>query len=303
MRELHATTSLKYSEFGGLKQRSLLFDRFHIINVPGAEETRVRFDDLRPEEQADVLFLEERKLILRIPNSHVRELLHSPKSEKHRDYVIERLSEYWDGEIQHLNWQLGQTDHAQTRMLDLASRQLAEELNQNHNIEAVPIYYLPLFEPREWEGGSDGGSQQHLTAFHIALEALPTPDSSVAWQDIIDFKEDSKGKLWALRRFLHSLATKEQNEALIRDELEWTINEYSKAMQIHKMKASQSFVDVFVVTPLEIFENIMKLNWSKIAKGTVSFNKRKVDLMEAEMKAPGRECAYIFDARKRFGNG
>jgi hypothetical protein len=29
--------------------------------------------------------------------------------------------------------------------------------------------------------------------------------------------------------------------------------------------------------------------------------KRKVELLEAEMKAPSRECAYVFDARKRFG--
>jgi hypothetical protein len=38
------------------------------------------------------------------------------------------------------------------------------------------------------------------------------------------------------------------------------------------------------------------LHW----KGVLSIKKRKVELMEAEMKAPGRECAYVFDARKRF---
>ena len=34
----------------------------------------------------------------------------------------------------------------------------------------------------------------------------------------------------------------------------------------------------------------MKFNWSKIAKGALQVGKRKVELMEAEMKAPGREC-------------
>ncbi|MGO9260579.1 MAG: hypothetical protein ACLQU1_30355 [Bryobacteraceae bacterium] len=29
--------------------------------------------------------------------------------------------------------------------------------------------------------------------------------------------------------------------------------------------------------------------------------KRKVEPLEAEMKAPGRECAYVFDARERIG--
>jgi hypothetical protein len=72
-------------------------------------------------------------------------------------------------------------------------------------------------------------------------------------------------------------------------------------MALHKIKTSQSFVDVFVITPLEILENLVKFNWSKIAKGALQVRKRKVELMEAEMKAPGRECAYVFDARKRFG--
>jgi hypothetical protein len=72
-------------------------------------------------------------------------------------------------------------------------------------------------------------------------------------------------------------------------------------MAIHKIKASQSAVDVFVVTPLEIIENLLKFNWSRIAKGALQVRKRKVELLEAETKALGRECAYVFDARKRFG--
>ncbi len=72
-------------------------------------------------------------------------------------------------------------------------------------------------------------------------------------------------------------------------------------MTIHHLKASTSFVDVFVISPLEIIENLVKFNWSKIAKGLLSVQKRKIELLEAEMKAPGKECAYMFDARKRFG--
>lgn len=34
---------------------------------------------------------------------------------------------------------------------------------------------------------------------------------------------------------------------------------------------------------------------------TRPIKKREVELLEAEMKAAGRECAYMFDARKRFG--
>ena len=135
----------------------------------------------------------------------------------------------------------------------------------------------------------------------VAVDALPSPDANCAWDDVIAFKAEMHDKQWAFRRFMKTLATKRQTEAEIRDDLEWSLNEYTKAMALHKIKASQSFVDVFVITPLEILENLVKFNWSKIAKGALQVRKRKVELMEAEMKAPGRECAYVFDARKRFG--
>jgi hypothetical protein len=72
-------------------------------------------------------------------------------------------------------------------------------------------------------------------------------------------------------------------------------------MEIYHIKASHSFVDVFVISPLEILEDLITFKWSKLAKGMLSVKKRKVELLEAEMKAPGKECAYVFDAGRRFG--
>src|SRR4051794_35338027 len=92
-----------------------------------------------------------------------------------------------------------------------------------------------------------------------------------------------------------TLAFKEQTEAEIREDLEWSLNEYIKAMKVHHMKSSYGLMDVFLVTPIELIKALVKLNWSKIAKGVLSMKKRAVELMEAEMKAPGRECAYVFD--------
>jgi hypothetical protein len=49
-----------------------------------------------------------------------------------------------------------------------------------------------------------------------------------------------------------------------------------------------------------MIENLVKCNWSKIARGALQIQQRRIELMEAEMKAPGRECAYLFDAQKKF---
>ena len=136
----------------------------------------------------------------------------------------------------------------------------------------------------------------------FAIESLPTPDDSCAWEDVFDFKEEMKAKLWGFRRFLYSLATKRQTEAEIKDDIEWSLNEYAKAMEIHHLKAGNSFMEVYVIPVVEVLEDLAKFNWSKVAKGALSVKKRRIELMEAEMKAPGREVAYVFDARKKFGN-
>ena len=134
----------------------------------------------------------------------------------------------------------------------------------------------------------------------VAIQALPVPGQMSAWQDILNFKQEMNKKQWCFRRFVHSLATKEQTEAEIRDDIEFTLNEYAEAMRIHQIKAETSFLELYVIPVMELAENLAKFNWSKIAKGALSVRKRQVELMEAEMKAPGRECAYVFEAQKRF---
>jgi hypothetical protein len=141
---------------------------------------------------------------------------------------------------------------------------------------------------------------RELQVLRIVSNLFPEPDESCAWENVITFKSEMSDKLWHFRRFLHSLATKKQTEAEIRDDIEWTLNEYAKAMNIHQLKAGNSFVEVYVLSVIELVEDLAKFNWSKIAKGLLSVKKRQVELMEAEMKAPGRECAYLFEAQKRF---
>ena len=170
----------------------------------------------------------------------------------------------------------------------------------SNQIECIPIFLNPLGSINADSPMADrmAGAENIL---HLASSALPVPGEDCAWEDILAFKADVRDKRWGFHRFLRTLATAPTTEAEMHDEIEWMVYEYSKAMAVHNLKASHGLVDVFIISPLEILENLVKFNWSQIAKGALSVNKRKVDLLEAEMKAPGRECAYVFDARKRFG--
>lgn len=178
---------------------------------------------------------------------------------------------------------------------DALIRQLSSVLSiRQQDSDIIPVFELGMPDETETE------STKNLI-LKIALEQFPTPGPGSAWEDILDFKREMHQKHWDFRRFLHTLSTKKQTEAEIRDDIEWTVNEYRKAMNIHHIKAGNSFTDVYVIPVIELAEDLVKFNWTKIARGALSVKKRQVELMEAEMKAPGRECAYVFEAQNRFG--
>src|SRR5262249_42908301 len=154
-------------------------------------------------------------------------------------------------------------------------RESSVRLERTNSVATVPVCRLPESLERKDD------VEQRRIVLRIATDLLPSPSADSSWERILDFKAEMHDKEWAFRRFVKSLATKKQDTQGIRDDFEWTINEYQKAMQIHRIKASQSFVDLFVITPLEILENLVKINWSKIAKDALAVRKRKVELSEA----------------------
>jgi hypothetical protein len=80
----------------------------------------------------------------------------------------------------------------------------------------------------------------------------------------------------------------------------WMVNEYAKAMALYH-QALKTFFEAYTIAAVEVLDDISKFKWSNIAKGAVSANQRQIELLEAELRASGKECAYVFDARKRFG--
>jgi hypothetical protein len=69
-------------------------------------------------------------------------------------------------------------------------------------------------------------------------------------------------------------------------------------MEIHQIKSGAGFMEIYVIPSLELLENLVKINWSKIAKGAVSVRKRKVELLEAELKAPVANARMCLNPEK-----
>jgi hypothetical protein len=183
-----------------------------------------------------------------------------------------------------------------TAVYDVFTRLRVLELEKNFGLRATPILNLPP----PTEGTSESPELSEVLA--IGLDYLPVPSPSSSWEDILDAREELHDKRWAFRRFLRGLAGTAKTEPEIRDEIEWSLNEYRNAMRLNRLKTARSALEFFVIRPIEFVENLVKFNWSKIAKGALSVRKRKIELMEAEQNAPGREVAYVLETQKRFQN-
>ena len=181
---------------------------------------------------------------------------------------------------------------------DLFTRFIAEWIPKKDAEAFIPVCEGSFYGAYERQTAED--TQQEV--IEVALTEFPVPDETrCSWPDILEFRQESHDKKWTFNRFLRTLASTKQTPAEIRDDIEWTINEYSKAMQVHGLKSSSGLIEAYFLPALEVIEGFPIPKISSVLKAGVSIRKRKVELLESEMKAPGRECAYVFDARKKFG--
>ena len=285
MRELNGVVRFGCSS-EQLKRQAIMFDRFHIVHMgdwfgPPPKD---------PQREAEWEFLESRG-------------------------IAERVPEHFDDEITMAELFAFSGCRSDGSVLDSYVRYAASRYTDPDR-DVVPICEFPipsgpdpapemlasLQRARPGFGATGTLNNRSIEmVLEVALKALPAPDASCAWDDILNFKAELHDKQWAFRRFLSSLASRHRSESEVTDEVEWLVNEYSKAMKIHNLKASPAFFEAYVIPGLEFVEDLVKFKWSKIAKGVMAVKKRSAELLEAEMKAPGKECAYVFEARKRFG--
>lgn len=136
----------------------------------------------------------------------------------------------------------------------------------------------------------------------IVINNLPLPSNETPWEQIIDYRNDpeNQNNLLGLRQWIRKISKEGLPKAEIEDEIEWRINEFQNHMKLHKMKVNTETLEVIVKTPLEMIENLIKLKFSKIPEPFFALKKRQINLMEAELNAPGREMAYIIKAKDTF---
>jgi hypothetical protein len=137
----------------------------------------------------------------------------------------------------------------------------------------------------------------------IVLKNLPVPSELTPWEAIIDFRQDANIKLsfLELRRWMREVAKGEKSTEEITEELEYLMARFEHSMRVHKIKYHSGVLRTILVLPLQIAENMARINFSKLAtEGAFSIFDRKIALTEAELSAPGKEVSYIVKARNWF---
>jgi hypothetical protein len=143
-----------------------------------------------------------------------------------------------------------------------------------------------------------------IDVVQIAINKLPLPDQTTPWEQIFDYRNDpnTQQSLFSLRRWMRKISEQNLPSHEIEEELEWLINEFQTHMKLHKMKSNTETMETLIKVPLELLENLVKFNFSKIPDPLFAIKKRQLSLMEAEINAPGKEIAYIIKTNEAFSS-
>lgn len=137
---------------------------------------------------------------------------------------------------------------------------------------------------------------------NFVLSKFPIPAESNSWEQIFDFKNDlnTKAKYYALRNWVNEISKKNFELQEIEDKFNYLYNDYLAQFSIHKMKYSQSTLDIIVTTGIDIVSG--GLGFNSIKTSLFSLWKNELNLLEAESNFNGREIAYIYQANSKFGS-
>jgi len=150
---------------------------------------------------------------------------------------------------------------------------------------------------------SKDAADTYSSVLDIVLTGVPQPSAETPWEAILDWRRDkeAQAKFRRLKNWMNAASRrKDLDLEHLRDEVAYLLDEYQNYMKIQNAKFSSGALRTIVTTSAEILESIAKLKFKSLAEMPFKINDAHIALQEAELKAPGRELAYIVDAQRRF---
>jgi len=301
------------SDFSSLKQQALFFDQIGIYKLSNfyqtLEESLDLFKTLVPNipNKAESIIMELKWLQQKgvIFELTMHEELGSPTmghfAQVSTGHIFENAKDLLRRivEIEVLDLKVVADE---TRKKDLIKEQLFTVLRlMSIVMEATKgVTAVTTFPYTEYARELANSHKSNVT--QIVVSKLPLPNNETPWEQIIDYRrdEDHRKNLLNLRRWIRKISTENLSSAEIEEELEWLLNEFQNYMKLHKLKANTETLEVMVKMLPETIENLIKLKFSKLPEPFFALKKRQINLMEAELNAPGREMSYIIKTQETF---
>lgn len=166
--------------------------------------------------------------------------------------------------------------------VQLIVRKLSIQLKVLNGMDAYPVFSemfpaIPFLDDRKCE------------VVDVVIKALPLPDDSVPWEQIIEYRNDpeSQSKFLALRHWMSEMARAELSPAEIEEKLEYLIDQYQRHMKVHRMKTDVGTLQTVLVAGA----NLASFKWGDAAQSLFSSMQRKLSLLQGELTSPGSELA------------
>lgn len=200
---------------------------------------------------------------------------------------------------------------------DFQARFHAEHLQTAYGINVIPVldkseptshFIKPFIQDFGKENGDTlpSSSQENLECniIKVCLEMIPVPDSSAPWETILAYREsdDVRRNYLALRRWMKKAATEFTGFRELKEEIEYLILERESHLRLYELKINYGAIETVLMIGSEVIENIARIKLSSAVKALFSLSRRNIQLLEAEHSAPGKEIAYISDARRLLCN-
>jgi hypothetical protein len=180
--------------------------------------------------------------------------------------------------------------------LDYDRRGIAIDMQYRFSLNAFPLYSGETALNDDFISGKDD-------IVKLVIEQLPEPDyENVAWEKIIDFRSDPETKrlLNYLRHWITDHSKIEASCQELLEEILYYCAKYEEHIQLHKMKSRKGSLETLLMIPAEMIEGVIQLKPTKTVKALFTFTRQKVELLDQEKNAPGRDLAYLFKARDEF---
>lgn len=149
---------------------------------------------------------------------------------------------------------------------------------------------------------SPEGATNKTELWKVVISEMPLLDERTPWDDVLAYRGDDHTQHLArnLRMWIRKSLSNEWSEDDVRDEIRELVYQYEKHMQLAHLKANKGPLEFLLTGLAEFAEDLVKLRFSRLGTVASIVRERRVQLLEEEAKAPGREIALFTDLKTRF---